>query len=120
MQILNIQETDDSPKIVLDKQNGIFEISGRSLPEDSAEFYAPVLKWVRDYAKVPNATTDFIFKLEYSNTASSKFIHEILIALQVVKGAKVTWWTQEDDEDMKEEGVEFSEQVDVPFEFKSY
>jgi hypothetical protein len=120
MQALKVQETDDSPKIILDKDKGIFEISGRSLPEDSAEFYNPVLEWITTYAKDPNANTDFIFRLDYSNTASSKFIHEILQALEKVKGAKVTWWYLEEDEDMEEAGKEFSEQVSIPFEFKVY
>ena len=46
MEILNLEGTEDTPKIILDKKNGIFEISGRSLPEDSAEFYRPVLEWI--------------------------------------------------------------------------
>ena len=36
MEILNLEGAEDTPKIILDKKNGIFEISGRSLPEDSA------------------------------------------------------------------------------------
>src|SRR4051812_2220587 len=114
MQAFKVQETDDSPRITLDKDNGIFEISGRSLPEDSAEFFNPILEWIADYAKAPNATTDFTFRLDYSNTASSKFIHEILQALEKVKGVKVTWWYLEEDEDMEEAGKEFSEQVSIP------
>src|SRR5688572_31551773 len=72
MEILNLEGTADTPKIILDKGNGIFEISGRSLPEDSVEFYGPVLEWISNYAKAPNATTHFSFKLEYFNTSSSK------------------------------------------------
>lgn len=120
MKTLIIEKTDESPEIKLDKENQIFEISGRSLPEDSAEFYEPVLQWIREYAKNPNEKTDFVIKLDYSNTASSKFIHEILIELQHVTGAKIIWWYQEDDEDMEEAGQEFSEQVDIPFEFRTY
>lgn len=46
MEILNLKGTEDTPTILLDKKNGIFEISGRSLPEDSAEFYTPVIEWI--------------------------------------------------------------------------
>ena len=49
MNILNLEGTEDTPKIILDKSNGIFEISGRSLPEDSAEFFQPVLDWLKSY-----------------------------------------------------------------------
>jgi hypothetical protein len=120
MDVLNIEGADDTPKIVFDKKNGIFQISGRSLPEDSVDFYAPVLKWIAEYAKDPNPSTEFIFKLEYANTASSKLIQDVIFALDKVKGMKILWCSQEDDEDMEEAGKEFAELVDVPFEFKTY
>jgi hypothetical protein len=120
MEILNLEGTEDTPKIILDKKNGIFEISGRSLPEDSAEFYRPVLEWIDDYGKDPNANTDFVFKLEYFNTASSKLILDVLSALEDIKSMKILWYFHEDDEDMEEAGQEFSELVEIPFEFKTY
>jgi len=120
MQALIIDETDETPNIIFDKQKGTFEVSGRSLPEDSAEFFGPILDWVSAYAKDPNPTTDFVFKLDYSNTASSKFVHEILLILEKIKGVKVIWYFHEDDEDMEDAGKEFSEQVALPFEFKKY
>lgn len=120
MEILNLEGTEDTPKIIFDKANGIFEISGRSLPEDSAEFYQPVLDWLDDYASAPNPTSVFDFKLEYFNTASSKLILDVLSKLEDVDGAKVSWYFHEDDEDMEEAGEEFSELVEVDFEFNTY
>ena len=120
MEILNLEGAEDTPKIILDKKNGIFEISGRSLPEDSAEFYRPVLEWIDAYTAESNASTEFVFKLEYFNTASSKLILDVLSALEDIKGMKVIWYFHEDDEDMEEAGEEFSELVEIPFEFKTY
>lgn len=120
MEILNLEGTEDTPKILLDKNNGIFEISGRSLPEDSTEFYNPILEWLDNYSKSPNANTDFDFKLEYFNTASSKLILDVLSKLEEIPGIKVNWYFHEDDEDMEEAGEEFSELVDIEFEFKTY
>jgi len=120
MEILKLEGTEDTPKIMLDKKNGIFEISGRSLPEDSAEFYRPVLEWIGNYSKESNASTEFVFKLEYFNTASSKLILDVLSALEDIKGMKILWYFHEDDEDMEEAGQEFSELVEIPFEFKTY
>ena len=119
MEIINLEGTEDTPKIILDKQNGIFEISGRSLPEDSAEFYQPVLTWISEYADNPNDKTEFVFKLEYFNTASSKLILDVLSALEDIDNVQVIWYFHEDDEDMEEAGEEFSELVEIPFEFKS-
>jgi len=120
MEILNLEGAEDTPKIMLDKANGIFEISGRSLPEDSAEFYQPILDWIEAYGNDHNPSTDFIFKLEYFNTASSKLILDVLSALEDIDGVNIIWYFHEDDEDMEEAGEEFSELVELPFEFKTY
>jgi hypothetical protein len=120
MEIINLEGTEDTPKIVLDKQNNIFEISGRSLPEDAADFYQPILDWLEKYRDNANPSTNFHFKLEYFNTASSKLILDVLSKLEEISGATITWYFHEDDEDMEEAGEEFSELVDVPFEFKPY
>jgi hypothetical protein len=120
MDILNLESAEDTPRIILDKGNGILEISGRSLPEDSAEFYQPVLDWIEEYSKDPNPSTEFMFKLEYFNTASSKLILDVLSALEDIEGMSIVWYFHEDDEDMEEAGEEFSELVELPFEFKTY
>jgi len=120
MNTINIKGTEDTPAIILDKASGKFEVSGRSLPEDAAEFYGPVLQWLTEYASAANPSTDFVIKLEYFNTASSKLILDILNKVEAIKGAKVVWFHYDDDEDMQEAGQEFSELVEVPFEFKTY
>lgn len=120
MEKLRIEGTDDTPAIYLDQQNGIFEISGRSLPEDTVSCYAPVFDWINAYSKNPNATTDFTFKLDYFNTSSSKIILDIIGLLKGITGARIVWYAQEDDEEVQAAGEEFSEQVDIPFDFRTY
>ncbi len=120
MEVINLEATEDTPRIVLDKDKGLFEISGRSLPEDSAEFYQPILEWLDRYQKNANSNTKFAFKLEYFNTASSKLILDILSKLEDITGTTVIWYYHEDDEDMEEAGEEFSELVEIPFEFSTY
>lgn len=118
MDTLYMEETQETPKVIFNKKEGIFELSGRSLPEDSVEFFAPVIAWINEYAKAPNPSTVFAFKLDYFNTASSKLIHELLNALKDIKGAKIEWYYYEDDEDILDAGKEFAEQVNIPFDFK--
>ena len=120
MNALYLEGTEDTPKIVLDKDANQFEISGRSLPEDSAEFFAPVLEWIEGYSNEPLPEMIFHVKLEYFNTASSKLILDILSKLEEIDGVNVHWYFHEDDEDMEEAGEEFSELVELPFEFKTY
>ncbi|MFT5916110.1 MAG: hypothetical protein ACJAWV_001217 [Flammeovirgaceae bacterium] len=121
MTVLNLESTEDTPRVVLDKSNGTFEISGRSLPEDAEEFYRPILDWLEGYTSDLNGETEFMFKLEYFNTASSKKILDVLTKLEDIDGAKVVWYFHEDDEDMEEAGEEFADLVEeVEFEFKTY
>jgi hypothetical protein len=124
METIKIQGTEDTPKIILDAENELLEISGRSLPEDVSSFYEPVLNWLNEYAESPKKKTIFNFKLTYFNTASSKLLLDILMKLEEMheKGLDVLirWHYPEDDEDMAEAGEEYADIVDVPFEQISY
>lgn len=124
MEALDIRATNDTPKVLLDPENDIFEISGRSLPEDVVSFYQPVLDWLEEYKESPNDFTEFVFKYIYFNTATSKLVQDILIKLEELHegGGKVQviWFYEEDDEDMLDLGEEFSENVDIPFDIISY
>ena len=124
MEVIKIKGTDDTPNVVLDADNGGFEISGRSLPEDVAAFYEPIIEWLDLYSKSPLDKTIFDFKLEYFNTASSKLLLDVLLKLEDMaddgNDVLVRWHYPDDDEDMQEAGEEYADIVDVPFEQVSY
>jgi hypothetical protein len=120
MNTLQIAETDETPQVNFDKEKGIFEIKGRSLPEDSVDFYVPILSWVKEYVRNPNPTTDVIFRLDYINTASSKLIQDIISTFEGIPGTTIVWYFLEEDETMEEMGHEFSEMINLPFELKKY
>ncbi len=124
MDALDIQGTNDTPKVILDPENDIFEISGRSLPEDVVSFYQPILDWLEEYKEHPLEYTEFVFRYIYFNTATSKLIQDVLIKLEELYEAgnnvQVMWFYEEDDEDMQDAGEEFMETVDVPFELLGY
>ncbi len=120
MDILNVEGTEDTPAIAFDKRKGIFQISGRSIPEDPTRYYNGVLDWIKQYAKDPNPTTHVVFKLEYFNTSSAKLILDMLYAFEEIRGTSIEWYFDEEDEDMEEAGQEFAELVKIPFEFKTY
>lgn len=120
MDVIKIMGTDDTPTVVLDAGSNVFEVSGRSLPEDVASFYKPIIDWIDKYNQNPNPKTVFNFKLVYFNTASSKMLLDILMKLEELhnagKSVVVKWHYPDDDEDMKEAGEEYADIVDVPFE----
>jgi hypothetical protein len=124
MKVLDIKATNDTPKVLFDPQNEIFEISGRSLPEDVVLFYQPVLDWLDQYMEDPLEYTEFVFKYVYFNTATSKLIQDILFKLEQLheknQKVKVIWYYEEDDEDMLDLGEEFEEIVDLEFEIVQF
>ena len=120
MKPLVIEATIDSPQVNLDKDKNIFEIKGKSLPENVNIFYQPIIDWFTEYFKQPNNETLIDFKFDYINTASSKTILSLLLVVEeaVKNGAnvKVRWFYEEDDEDMKDIGEEYADIIQVPFE----
>ena len=124
MEPLFIEPTKSTPKVNFDPGKGVFQIYGRSLPEDVKTFYNPVIEWLQKYLENPNPTTVLDFELEYFNTASSKIILEIIKLLKVPasKGidVQVSWRHHEDDEDNLEVGQDYASIVNIPFTFTSY
>ena len=111
--------TPKTPRLYFNSQNGDFEISGRSIPENSIEFYKPLLEWLDEYEKNPQPQTKLHVNLEYFNTSSSKCLVEILRKLEKVNekaGVKVYWHYEEEDEDMMESGEDFKKILKLPIE----
>lgn len=117
---LILEETHKTPKVNLNPADDVFEISGRSIPEDSVGFYKEILDWVEQYATSPNPKTNFKFELEYFNTSSSKNILELLKKLEKIyqdgHDIHITWYYDEDDEDMEETGEDYKALLSVPLE----
>lgn len=124
MEPLKINKTEDTPEVILDMDNEMFEIAGRSLPEDVNTFYEPILSWIEEYTRNPAQKTVFNFRLTYFNTASSKVILDMLTMFEemIEEGhdVLVKWFYPEEDEDMQEAGMEYSDMVSTPFEIISY
>lgn len=121
MKELLIEETSSTPRIYLDESSGKFEMKGKSFPEESRIFFAPIFVWLEEYAQHPNPETHFEFKLEYFNSSSSLIILEILNLLDSIyktgKKVSVTWNYLQIDDDMLEAGEEYAELVSLPFEY---
>ncbi len=119
MNALYMEGTDDSPKIILDRDKPLFEISGKSLPEDVSSFFTPVLEWIENYQKDPLPETKLDIRLSYFNTASSKLLLDIFMLLEEIKEdgnqVEINWYYPHYDEEMKEAGIEYSEMVELTF-----
>ena len=96
MKPIIIEGTPKTPTIRFDVSEGIFEIKGRSIPENSVEFYKPLIDWLENYKETPLDKTVVNIRLEYFNTSSSKCILDVFKKLEAIHKAKhdvvVNWF----------------------------
>jgi hypothetical protein len=82
-----IEGTPKVPQIDFDHRSGELILSGRSIPENAAKVYEPVLEWIKLYTASPSPTTNFRLNLEYFNTASTIWIAKIIRTLSTIRQA---------------------------------
>ena len=120
MDVFILEETNLTPSITLDNETGKLELKGKSIPENSLEFYQPVYEWLDEYVASPKEKTVVTIQFEYFNTSSSKCILDILKKIDKIdelgNDVLIKWYYDEDDEDMMEAGEDYSDLLDAPFE----
>jgi len=121
METLSLQGSPKTPTVEMNAESGVIEIKGRSIPENSIDFYRPVVEWLDKYAENPAGETVVNIQLEYFNTSSSKCILDVFKKLETVykkngeKGVVINWYYEEDDEDMLEAGEDYQSILKIPF-----
>lgn len=119
MEKLRIEGTPKTPTIKFDPESGKLLIQGRSIPENSIEFYKPLVDLLEEYTAAPKTNTNVDIVLEYFNTSSSKCILDVFKKLEKIKseGSEViiNWHYEEDDEDMLEAGEDYQAIINIPF-----
>lgn len=120
MKDLILKGTKQTPFVSFNASSGKLELSGRSIPENSFEFYNPLLEWLSEYKANALAESGFRIYLEYFNTSSSKYILELLKKLKEIneidgKSVNVEWCYDQDDEEMMETGEDYEEVTGFDF-----
>lgn len=121
---LIIDSTEDTPEVVFDSTIGKLALSGTSIPENARKFYDPLISWLDEYSKNPSGNTVISFKFKYFNTASTKYLFDIMVLTKNIMKEGHTlvynWYFAEDDDDMYEAGIGFSKMLRYPFNFVKY
>ena len=119
MENLKIEGTSKTPTIKFDPDKGYLLIQGRSIPENSIEFYKPLVDSLEEYTEIANKETKVDIMLEYFNTSSSKCILDVFKKLEKINSnsneVMVNWHYEEDDEDMLEAGEDYQAIINIPF-----
>lgn len=118
MKNLFIAATRKTPEVDF-KLNGELKISGNSYPENTNEFYNPVINWLEEFLF---STTDLItinIDLKYINTSSTRSVLNIITKVQALSKSKiqVAWMYEVEDTDMCEIGQDFEQITKLKFDF---
>ncbi len=120
IQTLEITGTRDTPYVLLDSKKNLFQLTGNSLPEDSAQFFNPIFDWIEEYIKSPNKLTHLVCNLEYFNSSSAKMLYQLFIELENIKKTgnevKISWHYESEDKLIEEKGLEYKSILSFPFE----
>lgn len=119
MENIDIEGTPKTPTIKFNPGEGKLTIQGRSIPENSIEFYKPLVDALEAYGASPKEATNVDIVLEYFNTSSSKCILDVFKKLEKINadssGVTINWHYEEDDEDMLEAGEDYQAIINIPF-----
>ncbi len=119
MENYSIEATASTPSIYFDLKSGVLEIKGRSIPENSVEFYLPLFSVLDKFVCGANSAINVTIHLEYYNSSSSACIFNVLKKLEGIhKGGcpvTVNWLYEEEDEDTLIAGKNYQTIVSLPF-----
>jgi len=123
MEKLYIPKDDRSPLIEFDAETGILKIEGRMVPVYSIEhnFFDPIIKWLNEYVKEPAENTTLKLNIDFFSSSGYKSLYHALKILKKVQleGNKLSiiWIYDREDESTKEQGLQFSQLLKVPFAY---
>lgn len=111
MESLTLEGTKYTPEINLNADTGNISMVGKSYPENTFEFYQPVIDWMNEYFD-GNAKEKTIVNMEiiYFNSSSSKLFFEFFDILDEVKDnheLEINWIYDEENESALEAGEDF-------------
>lgn len=121
MEKVFIEPTRTTPLVNFDPDEGLLEMKGRSSPENSIQFYQKILDNLEQFAQSggPEFTANIAF--EYFNTSSSKCLFDVFKRLSKIeesgKTITINWYFEEGDDDMMEAGEDYSDLLDLNFNF---
>jgi hypothetical protein len=115
-----LQETPRTPSVSFDPERGLFEIKGKSIPENSTGFFGPLLEYMDNYCKMPAERTVLVVKLEFFNTSSTYRIHSLFKKFDKLYKDQydvlIRWFCESGDENLRDAGSDFKAMLQVPFE----
>ncbi len=121
MDNLEINRTQSSPGVTADAAAGNLRMVGDSYPENSFEFFLPIITWVNRYLEETDTSSSLTLDLHllYLNTSSVKAMMDIFDLLEEAHGdsrpVAVNWYYDFENERIAELAEEFKEDCSFAF-----
>lgn len=122
MDDLYIEATKKTPGV--DLSNGVLEFTGRSMIENTRDFYEPIFTWTCEYLEDPAEVTVVSMKLEYIDAPS---VNSLMALLQLLKGVEergmvfmVNWYYSYGDLEMLQLGAIIQDRLEMEFDFTEF
>jgi hypothetical protein len=115
MEDICLQATDNTPKVILSYNDGLIELEGRSYPENTFEFYEPILEWIKEYFDgYAKDLTTVNMKLTYFNSATTQTLFDMLDIIDdgAKNGLTFNWYYDSENENGLEDYEDFSEEFE--------
>ena len=112
MELLKIEETKYTPDIIMNPENGEISIKGKSYPENTFEFYEPIMKWLGNYFQKAQEKTIINFEIVYFNSSSSKLFFDLFDLIDENSSKsdiEINWIYDEENDSALEAGEDFKE-----------
>lgn len=77
------QKTECTPFISVDLDKGKFNIEGRSIPENPAETFIPLIAITKEYNKNPQQKTTVSITLDYANSLTIRHLSLFIRSFQI-------------------------------------
>lgn len=115
---IEIRPTFKTPYINLNKDEGVIELRGLSIPENTSEFYWHFNRWLSEYCSSPAPKTTVVMAIRYMNSSSSVVITKMMTMLDesIALKSEVTieWYYEVGDDEMLELGKLYDQMLKCP------
>jgi hypothetical protein len=116
MENLTLEATNSTPEIQANYSNNTIEIRGKSYPENTFEFYQPLMDWVEAFFESDQTKLKLTFEIQYFNSSTSKVFYDLFDLLEESrtngKSIVVDWEFDPENVSAEEAGEDFKEDFD--------
>lgn len=117
MENMFFEATKYTPEIVLSAEDNLISLKGKSYPENTFDFYEPIVAWLKSYFTEPKNGVSIVFDISYFNSSSSKLFFDIFDIFEgaVENGSTVSikWIYDADNESAQEAGEDFKDDFET-------